>query len=133
VITVGDLRKLIDGKNDNEEIPLYSQYGDDVVDDVFIRIDEAWAGMASECNGGPGAAPGINIVVSLENSEDDHEICDLCEEPLERGNGDNWDGLCPSCADRVSEYMDKFHFEESGRDRAIAKLKDQDEEDKDQH
>ena len=33
--------------------------------------------------------------------------CVLCGDTLEEGNGDNWDDLCPSCADQVSEIMDE--------------------------
>ena len=33
--------------------------------------------------------------------------CVLCRDTLEEGNGDNWDDLCPSCADQVSEIMDE--------------------------
>lgn len=33
--------------------------------------------------------------------------CVLCNDTMEVGNGDNWDDLCPSCADQVSEIMDE--------------------------
>jgi len=34
------------------------------------------------------------------------EACELCGDALEEGDGDNWDGLCPGCADAVSNRMD---------------------------
>lgn len=33
--------------------------------------------------------------------------CELCGDKLDRTDGDNWDGLCPSCADQVSDLMDE--------------------------
>lgn len=47
------------------------------------------------------------------------ERCEMCNRPLVDG-GDNWDGLCPSCADRVSEYMDAHDIID--RDAAIDAL-----------
>ncbi len=44
------------------------------------------------------------------------EGCELCKEALPE-SGDNWEGLCPGCADRVSNLMDKRKIE---RDAAIA-------------
>jgi hypothetical protein len=43
------------------------------------------------------------------------EPCEMCGVAYEDG-GDGWDGLCPSCADKVSEYMD----EHDGVDRDAA-------------
>jgi hypothetical protein len=40
--------------------------------------------------------------------------CDLCDTAYDEF-GDGWDGLCPSCADKVSEHMD-----EHGCDREVA-------------
>jgi len=48
--------------------------------------------------------------------------CLLCNRELISGNGDNWDGLCPGCADRVNAYMNKRKLADSARDKAILQL-----------
>jgi hypothetical protein len=45
--------------------------------------------------------------------------CVLCGDTLEEGNGDNWDDLCPSCADQVSAIMDENESESVDRSEAI--------------
>ena len=50
------------------------------------------------------------------------EICELCGDSLTY-SGDNWDGLCPCCADRVSMHLDANGFSEEDRDKAIEVLK----------
>lgn len=49
-------------------------------------------------------------------------ICEMCGNPL-RYSGDNWDGLCPSCADKVSAHLDEFCLNDEDRDNAIEALK----------
>jgi hypothetical protein len=39
-------------------------------------------------------------------STDRADQCELCDLFLDPENGDNWDDLCPSCADLVSAYLD---------------------------
>gem|GEM_PF-5974785 len=46
----------------------------------------------------------------------------MCGNPL-RYSGDNWDGLCPSCADKVSAHLDEFCLNDEDRDNAIEALK----------
>jgi hypothetical protein len=38
-------------------------------------------------------------------SEEDFERCDICRQLLDR-KGDNWQMLCPLCADAVSHFLD---------------------------
>jgi hypothetical protein len=55
-------------------------------------------------------------------AESERELCELCGNYLET-NGDNWDGLCPECADRVSEYIDENKLTTEDRDEAVAFLR----------
>jgi hypothetical protein len=50
------------------------------------------------------------------------KICELCANKLET-SGDNWDGLCPECADFVSTYLERKGLTDEERDRAIKFLK----------
>jgi hypothetical protein len=47
--------------------------------------------------------------------------CERCNDSYP-AYGDGWDGLCPSCADLVSDYMDEHDV---SREEAIEKLEDQ--------
>jgi hypothetical protein len=57
-----------------------------------------------------------------KEEQDDADVmegdCELCGRPLTY-SGDNWDGLCPSCADRVSLYLDDNCLNDEHRDDAI--------------
>lgn len=55
---------------------------------------------------------------------DEKETCALCDKPLV-ADGDNWDELCPSCADEVSEYLDDNKLTNDDKDEVIARLKAQ--------
>ena len=50
----------------------------------------------------------------------DQEKCAVCEDFMDT-DGDNWDDLCPGCADKVSDYMD---FSNKDRDAAIEFIRD---------
>lgn len=50
----------------------------------------------------------------------DDETCKLCGGPYSESDGEGWDNLCPSCADRVSGLMDRAAID---RDEAISRLK----------
>jgi hypothetical protein len=53
-----------------------------------------------------------------QNPDGTREACELCGMLLEF-SGDNWDGLCPNCADAVSEYLDRNLLDDEDRDSAI--------------
>ena len=57
-----------------------------------------------------------------QTEEEPQGPCEFCGLPLEY-SGDNWDGLCPGCADRVSAYLDRKGLTDQDRDAAIAFLK----------
>lgn len=67
---------------------------------------------------------GIEPRQESEHPEGDSErdLCELCGNCLEV-SGDNWDGLCPECAGRVSEYIDDNNLTEEDRDQAVALLR----------
>jgi len=48
-------------------------------------------------------------------------MCLMCAENGAE-SGDSWDGLCPSCADRVSTYMDTHGVDRDTAFEAIAEL-----------
>ncbi len=50
------------------------------------------------------------------------EVCEFCGVQLE-DCGDEWDGLCPECADLVSSYLDRKGLTDEDRDDAIQFLK----------
>jgi hypothetical protein len=85
------------------------------------KIDCADANLGSFDNGDP-----ILCEVSLHTPPtptdcyeiDGDEPCALCGDGNPDG-GDGWDGLCPPCADRVSEYMDDHDVD---RDAAVEAL-----------
>ncbi|MGA2442087.1 MAG: hypothetical protein ABSH08_14125 [Tepidisphaeraceae bacterium] len=54
--------------------------------------------------------------------DSDEEACELCNNPLAY-SGDNWDGLCPECADQVSEYLDANGLGDEDRDDVIETLR----------
>lgn len=43
------------------------------------------------------------------------ELCETCRCRLDCG-GDTWDGLCPTCADIVSEFLDLIGIQDDERD-----------------
>lgn len=47
--------------------------------------------------------------------------CELCESELTEG-GDNWDGLCPDCADVVSDLLDKSGRDSDDRHELVSRL-----------
>ncbi len=49
------------------------------------------------------------------------ERCEFCTARLHE-DGDNWAGLCPSCADKVSNYLDLSNLDDDSRDDAIQQL-----------
>jgi phage FluMu protein Com len=49
------------------------------------------------------------------------ERCELCGVLLDE-SGDNWDGLCPRCADVTSEYMDAKGLNDEERPMAVRAL-----------
>jgi hypothetical protein len=71
-------------------------------------------------NGGCGDESGMT---EIEADEYTKEKCEVCGNPLDPEQGDNWDGLCPTDADRVSEYMDTHHVE---REAAITAIQTED-------
>jgi hypothetical protein len=54
--------------------------------------------------------------------DEDVEQCALCEKVL-TPSGDNWDDLCPGCADQVSEYLDERDLTDGDRDDAIESIR----------
>ena len=50
------------------------------------------------------------------------ENCELCGLSL-AGSEDNWDGLCPTCADKVSAHLDSNDWNDDDRDDVIQILK----------
>jgi predicted amidophosphoribosyltransferase len=48
-------------------------------------------------------------------------LCELCRLPLGYSD-DNWDGLCPGCADELSDYLDHHGLCDEDRDDAVARL-----------
>jgi hypothetical protein len=69
---------------------------------------ESWIAAAIGCS--PPKKTGANGPQSIARSGENRGNqmrCVLCGDTLEEGNGDNWDDLCPSCADQVSEIMDE--------------------------
>jgi hypothetical protein len=67
---------------------------------------------------------GIEPPEDAETTEADSkkELCELCENYLEI-DGDNWDGLCPECADRVSDCLDDNELTSEDRDEVVALLR----------
>jgi hypothetical protein len=55
------------------------------------------------------------------DEQDPGERCGLCDCTLAEG-GDNWDGLCPECADLVSEMLDARGGSDEDRDELVARL-----------
>lgn len=49
------------------------------------------------------------------------ENCALCNKAMKE-SGDNWDRLCPECADKVSAHMDRTGIE--NQDNAIESIKE---------
>ena len=50
--------------------------------------------------------------------ENDIEQCGICRRPLER-KGDDWDMLCPNCADAVSHFLDETGLSEEHVNRLV--------------
>jgi hypothetical protein len=50
-------------------------------------------------------------------------MCHLCSRELKEFDGDNWSGLCPSCADSASAYLSRRKLDDSKLDVAIAALR----------
>jgi hypothetical protein len=81
-----------------------------------------------------GATPAIrcrrscDFVAEIDGSYTDAEEreqieqCSLCQKKL-TPSGDNWEDLCPSCADEVSEFLDEEDLTDDDRDRAIEFLR----------
>src|SRR6476660_6719759 len=119
MITAGELRALISGKPDTQTIPLYIKYDQVTCKSIFVRT-EALSTTRPEgaiCN--EKDPPGLYLTVSLVGSEDSDDVeqtCVVCKSIITVGDGDNWDDLCPTCADRVSTYMDRHRVD---RDQAI--------------
>ena len=44
------------------------------------------------------------------------EFCSICEACLDR-KGDDWGNLCPTCADRMSDYLDDVGLIDEDVDR----------------
>jgi hypothetical protein len=75
MLNVGEIRKLIKGKKDNETIPLYICYGEVCTDSVFVRTDAVAYGKKKDF---PTHAlvegsdpPGVCLTLSLVDPEDE--------------------------------------------------------------
>lgn len=59
---------------------------------------------------------------SIEGEQNERGLCELCEEQLEPSD-DDWNGLCPECADLVSAYLDRSRLTNEHRAHVVAFLK----------
>lgn len=76
MIRVSELRKLIEGKPDDEEIPLYVRYGTIADDYIFLRTDKLEAGAPEDSDGavnGERSKPGLILTASLVDTDADEE------------------------------------------------------------
>lgn len=64
------------------------------------QVEEGWTETMGNLNCGP---------------------CEVCGESLDPNDGDNWDDLCPGCADLVSDHMDRALV---NRDAAIEAVRE---------
>lgn len=69
MITAGELRKLIDGKSDDENIPLYCRYNEVCNDTVFARFDDLSTTRPDGALNDPGDPPGLYLTLSLVPGE----------------------------------------------------------------
>ena len=65
------------------------------------------------------AIAGVNNGVA-EASAEDAETCELCRARWDSGDG--WDGLCPECADMVSNLLDELDLTDEDRDQIVERL-----------
>jgi hypothetical protein len=69
------------------------------------------------------AVADVDHLKNASDSRDNNpEPCELCGNSL-KGSGDEWDGLCPECADFVSSYLDRKGLTDEDREMAIDFLK----------
>lgn len=115
-MTAGELRKLIDGRPDDWVVPVSIAYGNDVVDNVFVRLDDVTAGKTKPAHPegnihDPG--PAIFVTVSLvDGTDDERNQCDLCDDFFSDDEfvvvEDLEQGLCPDCLKEVEAYMKEW-------------------------
>jgi hypothetical protein len=95
-MNAGEIRKLLKGKPDDYEIPIYVAYGDVCSKYVFVRVDGVTTKTPRGILKGPAEPPGICLQLSLVDEDDiAEEMDDECEEcggsgcavcdPLEEG------------------------------------------------
>jgi hypothetical protein len=87
----------------------------------YERFNESQGVVSIEIGDATSAGPAP--CVPSTDEEESAEVCELCRTPLEQDNGDNWDGLCPECADKVSNYLDRNRLNDDDRDDAVQTLR----------
>ncbi len=102
---------------------LHPAGGDDPSGCVYF-LDDGRGFLVPESE--PARTPPIVVVnepelpMDIDDGTDDR--CRLCGEDFSDSQ-DGWNGLCATCADRVSQYLDDHHLTDEDCDRAIDALR----------
>jgi hypothetical protein len=81
MLTAGDIRKLIDGKPDDFEVPIYMGYNDVDNEYIFVRLDDASTTPSGNTHKAVDEPDGICLTLSLVDSENSDPGNDEDEEP----------------------------------------------------
>jgi hypothetical protein len=106
-MNVADLRKFIEGRDDNEElcVMLFEKSSFDFLpEDELVLTDEGWKKLVAEFE----SMVFRDVLqwlsdTSIEYAETADAKCDECGEVYNEAKGDGWCGLCVSCADKDLE------------------------------
>jgi hypothetical protein len=127
MIKVKQVREMIAGMKDDDDFPISIAYGEDVIDNCFVRLDAVDTKRPTTPVGNihDKVDKALFLTLSLVDGsdDDDGDECAICDDGLDPTDGDNWGELCPTCADEADAYLNSLGLGDDDKQQAIDTLR----------